>query len=61
MPTLFVWKCPVCGTATEPSQMTPPNWLTVGGAEQGSEVFDSWQCVAVYAQQSDTEAESKAK
>jgi hypothetical protein len=51
MPTLFVWKCPVCGTETEPSTLTPDNWISVGGAVEGNEVFDTWQCLSTYVQE----------
>lgn len=52
MPMLTIWKCPVCGTETEPfNVVTPTNWITVAGQTSTPEVFDSWQCAASWAQE----------
>lgn len=51
MPMLNVWRCPVCGAESDAIQGSPPGWVTageIGGG--GAETFDTWQCVATYAQ-----------
>ena len=49
MPMLSVWKCPVCGAQSEPSQMQPVGWISMSSTTSTPEVFDSWQCAATWA------------
>lgn len=48
MPMLQVYRCPVCGNQSEPSQMQPSDWVTLNSTT-GGEVFDQWKCVEQYS------------
>jgi rubredoxin len=50
MPRLTVWQCPVCGAESDPAEGTPANWISVSASPNLGEVFDTWNCVAQYAQ-----------
>lgn len=49
MPMLIVWKCPICGTQSEPSSGQPEGWFTIATTTSMPEVFDKWECVRAYA------------
>lgn len=47
MPIMQVYKCPVCGTMSEPGEPLH-DWVNVNFSG-GGEVFNKWECVEQYA------------
>lgn len=50
MPMLQVFRCPICKTESEPTNVQPAGWVLINMVG-GGEVFDKWECVEKFATQ----------